>query len=148
MQNVPAFIYFFFISTTCCEIIPLRLRPPRPVKSWYGDGKGNTVVTNPKWLIKKGSVFACKAADGFLPQFSPHWRIDGAAFIPTSNNRTAAGERGGLHVWVAQGEVRGHHWWLRFATTNGSLLLWQWMESFTLLGWNVPFPPCFKCFVL
>lgn len=49
--------------------------------------------------------------------------MDGAAFIPTSNNRNSVGEGGGLHVCVAQGEVCGHHRRLRFATTNGSLVL-------------------------
>lgn len=70
---MPAFIFPSFQQPA--EIFSqgtVWLRPLRPAWGWYGEGRGNVVVTNPKGLIRKVTALACKAADGFLPQPSPY----------------------------------------------------------------------------
>lgn len=129
------------------------LHPPRLAQGWYGDGRGNAVVMNPKGVVKKVLVFACGAAAGFLLQPSPHWRMELPQTIGNVLGRRTGWRWPSRVCGPAWESYVAHHWRLGFATTNGFLVLGEDVlatrgKFHSAKVENLPFPPYFGCFVL
>lgn len=115
---------FFFISTTCCDILPANsLASSLEAGTGLAWGwRGNAMVMNPRVVIKKVMVFSCGTGAGFLLQPSPHWRKELPQTIGNLSGR-CTGWRGLSCVCPSMDGLRGpsvkvgffHHKWVSSA---------------------------------